>query len=85
MSTDDVNAILLRIATFEATIVTRLDSLVADNVRGEQVHRDHETRLRTLETAASESRGVLKLLTAGGAVGALIAAAVAVALRSVGA
>ena len=85
MSTDDVNAILLRIATFEATIVTRLDSLVADNVRGEQVHRDHEARLRTLETTASESRGVLKLLTAGGAVGALIAAAVAVALRSVGA
>lgn len=84
MTGPDVNAILIQLTELRATIVTRLDGLAADNLRGENVHIDHEQRLRALEASASEGRGVLRLITAGGAVGALLAGVVALTLRSFG-
>lgn len=84
MTTNEVNAILIRLAGFESTVLTRLDAFAADNARGEGVHADHETRLRTLESANSESRGVWKILTAGGAVGAALVGVAAIVLRTLG-
>jgi hypothetical protein len=82
---NEAQALAIQIAELRATIVTRLDNLVADNARGEVVHADHEKRLRLLEASGSEARGVWKLLTAGGVVGALIVGAAAIVLRSLGA
>lgn len=84
MTGPEVNAILIRLATFEATVVGRLDTLAADNVRGEGVHQDHESRLRQLEASANEGRGVWKLFTAGGVLGASLVGAGALAARSLG-
>lgn len=49
MTESDVNAILVRLAGFEATVTTQLAAIGTDNTRGEQVHQDHENRLRALE------------------------------------
>jgi hypothetical protein len=81
---NEAQALAIQIAELRATIVTRLDHLVADNIRGEAVHVDHETRLRSLEATSSESRGVWRLLTAGGVVGAFLVGAAAIILRSLG-
>lgn len=85
MSTDDVNQILVRLASFEATVTTQLAGIVTDNTRGEQVHQDHETRLRVLEAGRSEGVGVWKVLTAGGVLGGALVGLAALALRAVGA
>lgn len=45
MSTDEVNQILIRLAVMDA----KLDTIGTDNSRGEQVHQDHEQRIRSLE------------------------------------
>jgi hypothetical protein len=84
MSENDVNAILVRLAAFEATVTAQLAGIATENTRGEGVHQDHETRIRKLETSRAESAGVWKLVTAGGALGASLAGALAVILRSVG-
>lgn len=84
MSESDVNAILVRLAAFEATVTAQLAGIATENVRGEGIHADHETRIRNLETARSEGVGVWKVLTAGGAIGMIVAGAGAVILRSLG-
>lgn len=84
MTESDVNAILVRLAAFEASVTAQLAGIATDNTRGEQVHRDHEARIRTLEASHSEGRGVWKILTAGGAIGVLGTTVVAVVLRSLG-
>ena len=45
MSETDIRRILEAIARLEEKVV----AIGADNVRGEQVHKDHETRIRALE------------------------------------
>lgn len=91
MSTDEVNQILIAMAALRGEVTTlraenaqQFANLTSENVRGEGVHQDHEIRLRNIETTQSQQAGAWKLLTAGGAIGALIVAALAVALRSIG-
>lgn len=45
MSESDIRRILEAIARLE----TKVEGIGADNVRGEEVHKDHENRLRSLE------------------------------------
>lgn len=74
MSTDDVNQILVRLAGFEATVTTQLASISTDNTRGEQVHQDHENRLRALEAVRWKIAGwsaAIGALGGGGVVAAL--------------
>lgn len=85
MTESDVNAILVQLAEFRATVTTQLAGIASDNARGEGVHQDHETRLRRLEAGHSEGRGVWRLLTAGGAIGAAVVGVGAIVLRSFGA
>jgi hypothetical protein len=47
----DVNVILVQLAELRATVLSRLDALTADNTRGDQIHADHEQRIRALEKA----------------------------------
>lgn len=84
MSESDANAILVRLAAFEATVTAQLAGIATENVRGESVHADHEKRLRMLEGARSEGVGVWKFMTAGGVVGLGLAAVAAAVLRSLG-
>lgn len=84
MTESDVNAILVAFTDFKATVTTKLDGIASDNTRGEQVHNDHEVRIRALEAAHSEGAGVWKVLTAGGVVGASLAVVIAAILRSLG-
>lgn len=49
MSESDVNAILVAFTDFKATVTTKLDTIAGDNARGEKVHDDHESRIRSLE------------------------------------
>lgn len=74
MTGNEVNAILVAFTDFKATVTAKLDAISSDNTRGDQVHQDHETRIRNLEARASESRGVWKVVTAGGVVGAVLGA-----------
>jgi hypothetical protein len=46
---NDVNAILVRLAGMEATMVEKFNNLTSDNTRGEEIHKDHEERIRALE------------------------------------
>lgn len=84
MTESDVNAILVRLAAFEATVTAQLAGIATDNNRGEGVHQDHETRLRRLESGQSESTGVWKVVTAGGVVGGALMAVLALGLRAFG-
>ena len=85
MTTSDVNAILQRLAALEATVVAKFDALGSDNKRGDEIHDDHSKRIRALEDLATEGRGVWKLLTAGGVVGAVIVGIAVAIARSLGA
>jgi hypothetical protein len=84
MTESDVNAILVRLAAFEATVTAQLAGIATDNARGEGVHQNHEQRIHALEMSGAERAGVWKLVTAGGLVGAVLAGALALILRSVG-
>lgn len=74
MTESDVNAILVAFTDFKATVTTKLDSIATDNTRGEQVHQDHEARLRALEAVRWKIAGwsaALGALGGGGVVAAL--------------
>lgn len=84
MTGPEVNAILISVARLEATMLAKFEALASENLRGEGVHVDHEHRLRSLEASNSEGRGVWKLLTAGGVIGALLVGVGAAVARSLG-
>lgn len=84
MTESDVNAILVRLAAFEASVTAQLAGIATENTRGEKVHSDHESRLRALEATRSEGAGVWKVMTAGGLVGGSAVAALGLLLRSLG-
>lgn len=74
MSTDEVQQILVQLAELRATVTTQLASIATDNTRGEQVHQDHENRLRALEAVRWKIAGwsaAIGALGGGGVVAAL--------------
>lgn len=61
MTETDVNAILVRLAGFEARVTGQIDALGKENTDAEIVHRDHETRLRGLEQVRFKLAGAMAL------------------------
>jgi len=71
MTGGDVNAILIRLASLEATMVEKFNGLAKDNDDAEKIHADHEQRLRSLEKVRWLIVGFA--LAVGGSGGALAA------------
>lgn len=70
MTTNEVQQILIRLAGMEATITGRFEQLAKDNTDADDLHRDHEKRLRALESVRWRAAGAVGL---GGVVfGALV-------------
>lgn len=64
MSETDIRRILEAIARLE----TKVEGIGADNVRGDQIHQDHETRLRGLERVRWVIAGACLTVGGGGGV-----------------
>lgn len=75
MTESDVNAILVAFTDFKATVTTKLDGIASDNTRGEQVHNDHEARIRSLESVRWKIAGFAAALGALGGFGGGLAVA----------
>jgi len=95
MTDDQIRTILAALGVLQvgqARLEEKVDTINADNRRGDGVHADHEQRIRALEVAKGEvdgvglenrvralevsdgeGRGMWRLLTAGGAIGAALA------------
>lgn len=67
MTTTEVQQILVALARVEG----KVEAIQADNKRGEDVHRDHESRIRALERVRWMIGG-LAFVAGGGSVGAFV-------------